>query len=338
MNAFNISLVILNYNYAAYLRDAIDSALQQSQPFFEIIVVDDGSTDSSREIIKSYSDSIRGIIKENGGQASAMNTGFDAAGGDWIWFLDADDYLFPNSVKMVGNSLKDELGMIYGQLLRVTADRKILGPCLTPPHPLPEGDLFPSLTRHGTAYLSPTSGLIFRRSLLKKHMPIPEKEFLSCADDYMRIAMAVSVTVGVIEEPIAAFRVHKSSDQARINYDIIRMQKYVTASGFAYQKVLDQALKRSWPSTPDRAESYSRLALFRLILHSCKSFDLHERPAFAFRALRSTWKDPRIVILKKVHRSAHILGITLSPPSLVSRVNIFFLSLSSLFKQLLQKK
>jgi hypothetical protein len=168
-------------------------------------------------------------------------------------------------------------------------------------------------------------------------MPIPEKEFRGCADDYMRIAMAVSVSTGAIEEPIAAFRVHKLSDQAKTDNNIDHMQRHVSACGLAYQKVVDEALKRRWPSAPDRAESYSRLALFKLILHSCKTFDTHERPALALQALRATWKDPRIGALKKCHRSAHILAITLSPPSLVPRVNSFFLFLSGLFKQLLQR-
>src|SRR5437762_9779476 len=87
------SIIIDNYNYGRFLRDAIDSALAQTYPHAEVIVVDDGSTDNSREVIASYGDRIKPILKENGGQGSAFNAGFAASSGDVILFLDADDLL-----------------------------------------------------------------------------------------------------------------------------------------------------------------------------------------------------------------------------------------------------
>ena len=84
------SIVISNYNYGRYLPDAIDSALAQTYADTEVIVVDDGSTDDSRRIIEAYRDRIVAIFKANGGQASALNAGFAASGGEVIVFLDAD--------------------------------------------------------------------------------------------------------------------------------------------------------------------------------------------------------------------------------------------------------
>lgn len=87
-----ISIIIDNYNYGQYVGDAIRSVLLQDFSDFELIIVDDGSTDNSREVISSFTDSrIKTIFKENGGQLSAFNEGFKAASGKIICFLDSDD-------------------------------------------------------------------------------------------------------------------------------------------------------------------------------------------------------------------------------------------------------
>jgi len=83
------SILINNYNYGRFLDEAINSALSQNYPRKEIIVVDDGSTVNSREIISRYGDRIIPIIKENGGQASAVNAGVARCHGDILCFLDS---------------------------------------------------------------------------------------------------------------------------------------------------------------------------------------------------------------------------------------------------------
>ena len=84
------SVIINNYNYGHFLRGAIDSVLSQTHAPVDIIVVDDGSTDNSADIIRSYGDRITAILKTNGGHASTFNSGFKVARGDIIFFLDAD--------------------------------------------------------------------------------------------------------------------------------------------------------------------------------------------------------------------------------------------------------
>jgi len=96
-----VSILINNYNYAQFLREAIESALSQSYSHVEIIVVDDGSTDQSREIILSYGSRLIPIFKENAGQASAFNAGVAASRGDILCFLDSDDYYYPDKIARV---------------------------------------------------------------------------------------------------------------------------------------------------------------------------------------------------------------------------------------------
>ena len=88
------SILINNYNYGHFLKEAINSALNQTQISrdIEVIVVDDGSTDNSHDVINSFDSRIIAIKKRNGGQASAFNAGVSKASGEFIFFLDADDF------------------------------------------------------------------------------------------------------------------------------------------------------------------------------------------------------------------------------------------------------
>lgn len=96
-----VSIIINNYNYDYFLREAIDSALNQTYSNIEVLVVDDGSTDNSREIIASYENRIIPILKENGGQASCLNEGFMICKGEIILFLDSDDSFCRDKVEKI---------------------------------------------------------------------------------------------------------------------------------------------------------------------------------------------------------------------------------------------
>lgn len=97
--SFLVSIIVSSYNYGRFLHHTIDSALSQSYKHTEVIVVDDGSTDNSVEIINSYGKKIIPVIKSNGGQGSALNAGFVACKGDVIIFLDSDDKLMPTTAE-----------------------------------------------------------------------------------------------------------------------------------------------------------------------------------------------------------------------------------------------
>ncbi len=101
-----LSLIIPVYNVAGFVEKCIDSILAQPFTDFEIILVDDGSTDDSLEICKKYQDSRITILeKENGGLSSARNFGMERASGDYIWFIDSDDWISENSLEIINDSL-----------------------------------------------------------------------------------------------------------------------------------------------------------------------------------------------------------------------------------------
>lgn len=102
-----ISVVIPLYNKEASIEQSLKSVLSQSYDDFEVVIVDDGSTDASVSIVESINDPrLRLIKQENGGPSKARNTGVQNARGEWIVFLDADDEFLPNALKMFAETIK----------------------------------------------------------------------------------------------------------------------------------------------------------------------------------------------------------------------------------------
>lgn len=95
-----ISVVIPAFNAGRFIRRTIDSVLAQTYCDYEIIVVDDGSTDDTPEVVKSYGQKVRYIYQENAGDGPARNTGIAAAKGEWIAFLDHDDEWLPQKLQL----------------------------------------------------------------------------------------------------------------------------------------------------------------------------------------------------------------------------------------------
>jgi glycosyltransferase involved in cell wall biosynthesis len=96
-----ISIVTISYNQAKYLRQCIESILQQSVCELEYIVVDPGSTDGSRELIESYGDRIVRVFERDNGPADGLNKGFAKATGDIYGFINSDDYLLPQALQHI---------------------------------------------------------------------------------------------------------------------------------------------------------------------------------------------------------------------------------------------
>jgi glycosyltransferase involved in cell wall biosynthesis len=104
-SSVTISVVIPSYNTGALLRETLDSVLAQSRPAHEIIVVDDGSTDDTAEIVRGYG-SVRYIWQQNQGQANARNTGIEAATGSWVALLDSDDLFLPDRLRSAAEAIE----------------------------------------------------------------------------------------------------------------------------------------------------------------------------------------------------------------------------------------
>jgi glycosyltransferase involved in cell wall biosynthesis len=115
VNSPKFSVIIPCYNREKYIRDSIDSALAQQYENKEIIVVDDGSTDTSRIIIESYGNKVEAIFTENRGVSAARNTGVRRSTGEYITFLDSDDKLSPDCLNSFFGATLDQNTILVGR-------------------------------------------------------------------------------------------------------------------------------------------------------------------------------------------------------------------------------
>ena len=177
------SIIVSSYNKEKYVGLAVDSALAQSWPGTEVIVVDDGSTDGSVAVLETYGDRIVLIRKANGGQASAMNRGFQASHGDIVFFLDCDDLLDPDTVERVAAMWTPALAKVHFRLRKILGDGSAVPGALMPPYrPLPSGDIEMIFLRFGFYPAPPTTGNAFARRVLEAVMPLPEPTYRAWPD------------------------------------------------------------------------------------------------------------------------------------------------------------
>ena len=126
----SVSIIITAYNKAPYLRRAVQSALAQTYPNVECLVIDDGSTDYTAEIIQLLRQDypqVKYFYKENGGISSARNFGAKHATGDWIQFLDGDDWIHPDKTRAQLSHVADpsQEAVVYSDYERVYVDSRL---------------------------------------------------------------------------------------------------------------------------------------------------------------------------------------------------------------------
>jgi glycosyltransferase involved in cell wall biosynthesis len=210
-----VTILIDNYNYARFLQAAIESALNQTHRPIEIIVVDDGSTDSSRQVIEAYKDRVIPIFKENGGQASALNVGVEKSRGTIICFLDSDDEFLPTKVERVvqffeENDLITKPALVHHPLqIRDEKSAKLTGQLLGRTHasPLNLYDFAKRLHYIGY-YASAHSGISFSRPLANLLFPLPESRHWTSADDFIVKGASLIGELYSFNCPLGIYRVH----------------------------------------------------------------------------------------------------------------------------------
>jgi len=249
-----ISVLISNFNYSKYICEAIQSALSQSRPPDEIIVIDDGSSDGSVELIEAEfkeNSKVRLICQENKGQLSTFNTGFQETSGDLIFFLDADDIYREQYIERAV-----EFHMRHPDCDFLHCGMEKFGD-------LSEFDLaYPKNQDYGFSVIEalrsghfrggPTSSLSIRRSVLEAFLPLDlEVDWITRADDCLIYGSGV---VGAhkffLSEPLVRYRVHDSNswhgksfskhDELQRDYNLNRLVGTIAArSGYYESSLLD---------------------------------------------------------------------------------------------------
>jgi glycosyltransferase involved in cell wall biosynthesis len=222
-----VSVVVNNFNYGRFLRECIDSAIDQTYPETEIIVVDDGSTDDSRNIIASYGQRIIPVLKENGGQGSAFNAGLAVASGNIVVFLDSDDVLFPDIVRRVVDAFRSNpsLSKVQYRLAYIDESGRSLGRTEPPARwKMPSGDVRQQVIRYHEPISPPTSGNAFAISVLQRIFPVPEELFRTAADAYLNPLCAALGPVASLDEVGGRYRMHGHNDSRPQTLDLRKVR------------------------------------------------------------------------------------------------------------------
>jgi glycosyltransferase involved in cell wall biosynthesis len=198
-----VSVIIDNYNYARFISDAIDSVLKQTFSDFELIIVDDGSTDDSRKIIESYNDKrIVKVFKQNGGQTSAFNAGMEVVRGNIVAFLDSDDYWYENKLEIIVQ-LHNAGAAIVQHYLAENGER-IYREIAS------DVDWSKVLVEYGYMYQhSPTSALSFRKSVIEHFFPLIDAQDMHGYSDGCILMLAMTNAKVTCNQAVCGYyRVH----------------------------------------------------------------------------------------------------------------------------------
>lgn len=255
MSAPRFSVVIPVYNGAAFLARAVDSVLAQTWPAHEIIVVDDGSTDATpqvvAELVARHPERVRALHQANAGVSAARNTGAQAASGDWLAFLDADDWFYPDRLEAHARFILDEPALDF-----LTADydyRRPDGSRISGSMELHEAGrtLLAKAAGHDRAILTADE----LEPFVADHfgdthtLSVPRSTFLDlggyptgyrvCEDVFFLVRLcARSTRIGVVCHPVAAYLIHDASatrrDPLRAQVDNVRTLEAMAHALHAY--------------------------------------------------------------------------------------------------------
>ena len=244
-----ISIIINNYNYESYVYRCISSAIDQNYSDYEVIIVDDGSQDSSCKIIDQFADRATIIKKTNGGQASAINAGFAASSGSIIIFLDSDDFLQPNIISSIPYLFNEGVACVQFLMNVVDADGATIG--VLDNRVRSSSSYSDELISDGPGNIKfpPTSGNAWSRKCLEAVMPIKEVDFKISADAYLFTMIPLEGKIVSSETVLSNYRIHhnnnyKSSfniEKALRNYNI-----YMSRIRMLSQKINSQTYEDRW--------------------------------------------------------------------------------------------
>ncbi|WP_375422731.1 glycosyltransferase family 2 protein [uncultured Friedmanniella sp.] len=221
-----LSVVISNYNYERFVGEAIDSALALPWPDVEVVVVDDGSTDNSLDVIRGYGDRVVLLATENSSQRVAVNRGFAASTGDVVIFLDADDLLPADLPVPLSAVMGPAVSKVQFQMQRVDASGAPLGlpfPAYDPPPP-------PATVRRWllatSAYPTPPgSGNAYARWFLDRVLPAGP-EVGDAGDSALLAAAPLLGDVVSVPGVVVGYRQHGRNDSNLLN-DVSRFPREV---------------------------------------------------------------------------------------------------------------
>jgi glycosyltransferase involved in cell wall biosynthesis len=320
-----VSIIINNYNYGRYLRAAIDSALAQTYPHVEVIVVDDGSTDNSREVIESYDKRIMPVMKANGGQGSAVNAGFAASSGEIVMFLDADDTLLPGAIAQVVGAWGPGVAKLQFQLALIDDRGNPLG-VLVPPFRryAPNGDIRDRIVSYGEYPSPPLSGTAYARTVLRRIMPLDEPIWLLAADKPLVFLTPFFGDVVSLRTPLGCYRIHSNNDSRFKGRHLEALHRRLSAAYFVPETICAVAAAKGIKLDPRVLSSTSLRIKLRItsIRLDPKSHPIagDTRLGLLVKGISGSIREPNLGIRVRLSQMVWFVLMAVAPMAVVSRL------------------
>lgn len=228
-SSLGVSIIIPNYNYERFIAEAIDSALAQTHPEVEVIVVDDGSTDGSRAVIEGYADRVTAIFQANAGQTRACEAGFARSRHPIVIFLDSDDRLVPEAAAMAARDWPSGCSKKQFRLQTLTGD----GLAIDHHWPKYSRTLAPDavkkeLLRTGYYQCPPTTGNAFARQFLARVVPFEQHPHVDALLNTLAPLYGDVVTSQMV---IGYYRLHGNNNFSTDRVEAARFAKQLAADG-----------------------------------------------------------------------------------------------------------
>jgi glycosyltransferase involved in cell wall biosynthesis len=202
-----VALVVLNYNYARYIAAAVESALAQTVAYEQILVVDDGSTDESRQVLERYRGRVELLFKPNGGQLSAALAALPRVRCTYVHYLDSDDYLMPYARELTGKQLDGEPVKLQFRMRCVNEGNALQSLIPAYPETYDNAAMLRDNELIGMPICPPTSGNVFRTDALRA-LPLQRLDPRDYIDGTPNLAMPYCGEVKTIDQVIANYRLH----------------------------------------------------------------------------------------------------------------------------------
>ena len=270
------SVVIPAYNAERFIGEAINSVLGQTYRDFEVIVVDDGSTDKTAEVVKAYEE-VRYLYKENGGTASARNRGIEASRGRYVAFLDADNLWEPAKLEAQMALFEHQPSLAWSYTDSLVVDERKERSVYRKSQLVgrPEGDVLERLI-HGN--FMPPSTVVVARGVLEEMGGFDESYLHRISEGWeLWTRIAAQYPVGYVHRPLAKTRQHAYRKTGTMDLEHAYRSR---------KAIVEKAVRRD----PDRLAGRRRSALASLCLNIGRRYlDREERAAsrrFFWQALR----------------------------------------------------
>ena len=320
MSAPVFSVLVAAYNQAEWVEETLDTLAAQGYPHYELVVVDDGSTDGTGERVAGWIERFgrthpnRAVLAttENRGQSAAMEHGFGLCTGDYVCLLDSDDRWVPHKLERLAEAARanPDAGMIVHPLFVIDQEGRRTGDVRPKRARLSAGDLRDEIRRTSRIVAPASTGMVLRADVFARLVPMPTKGFRTAADMYLALGAALLAPVLAIDEPLAEYRMHADGQHVRT---------MLSPDGLGRWVDLQDTLVRHFGLEEAARRKNSYFVRHEFALSKLRGGVPEQWSSFG-RLMGATWRDESFGIRDRVLFSGYWAACLMSPRPVFRRL------------------